>query len=120
MQSASNHEICVVSINYIKQPPAPGHPAKRGVTPTQEVLGEVGDGTGDFEDAGVAAGGEAQVIHGAFEEGAAFVIELAEALDEAARHLGIGKDGNSVEAFELKFAGPLDTVPNRVRSVSKI
>jgi len=61
---------------------------------------EVRNGAGDLEDSGIAAGGQTQLFHVAFEEGVAFGIEFAEALDEPARHLGIGKGGNAVEAFD--------------------
>ena len=39
---------------------------------------QVGDGAGDFEDAGVGAGAHAELIDDVFEQAVAFVVHLAE------------------------------------------
>ena len=54
--------------------------------------GEVGDGAGDFEDAVVGAGGEALLLHGAFEEAFGVGGELTKLADLAGAHLGVGVD----------------------------
>jgi len=43
---------------------------------------EVGDGAGDFEDAGVGAGGHAEAVDAALEEGVAGVVDLAVGTDQ--------------------------------------
>jgi hypothetical protein len=53
---------------------------------------EVGDGTGDFKDAVVGAGGEALLLHGAFEKLLGVRAQLAEGANLAGAHLCVGID----------------------------
>ncbi len=53
---------------------------------------QVGDGAGNFEDAVVGAGGEALLLHGAFEQAFGVGAEFAVGADLAGGHLGVGED----------------------------
>ena len=52
--------------------------------------GEVGDGAGDLEDAGVGAGREAETVGAKFQKFLAGLVEGAEFADVAGGHAGVG------------------------------
>ena len=71
--------------------------------------GEVGDGAGDAEDAGVGAGGEAEFVHGGTEDGLRGGLEGAEALELAGGEVGVAADAGEVGvAFGLEGAAGED------------
>lgn len=66
---------------------------------------EVGDGAGELDDAVVGAGGEAEALHGHFEQFGAGVVEDAEFLEEGRGHLGVAVDAG-VGGEPLVLDGP--------------
>ncbi len=72
---------------------------------------QVGDGTGDFQDAVVSPHGHAQTVEGLPGQGPGFVIQGAELLYLAGSHLGIGEDFGAPEAFGLDGAGRFNPLP---------
>ena len=67
--------------------------------------GQVGDGAGDLDDAGVGAGGQAQAVDDAFQGGLAVGGKGTEAFQELGGHLRIGEDAGAGESFPLDFTG---------------
>ena len=66
---------------------------------------QVGDGSGDFEDAVVGPGGEAQALHGHLEQALGLGTRGAVLLDEPGRHVGVGVDAGFVETLPLDLPG---------------
>ncbi len=76
---------------------------------------QIGDGSGDFEDAVVGAGGESLLNHGALEQALAIGGEFAEGADVPRSHLGVAIElvaGRGGESLELNFARADDTGPD--------
>jgi len=59
---------------------------------------DVGDGAGNFENFVVGAGAEAQFVNSVFQQGQAFVIDLAELANLSASHLAIGANRHAVKS----------------------
>jgi len=74
---------------------------------------EVGDGSGDLEDAVVGAGGEGEAIDRLRQESARRRRELAVLPEVARRHLGVGGDAGASEAIPLDGAGRFDAFADR-------
>ena len=73
------------------------------------VVGEVGEGAGDFEDSIVGPGGEVHLVHGVFEQVAAVVVEGGVGFHDAGRHGGVAADVRFAgKAGGLHGAGGLD------------
>ena len=68
-------------------------------------VGEVGDGAGDLDDAGVRAGGQAQAVDDALQGGLAIGGEGTEAFLEFGGHLCVGEDAGAGEARLLDVPG---------------
>ena len=82
-----------------------------------DMLGsiEIGDGACNLEDAGVAAGGEAEALGNKFEQAVAGFVRLAMFANEACRHLGVAVDAAVVEAIFLDGAAGFDSAGNDFR-----
>lgn len=74
---------------------------------------EVGDGTGDFDDTGIGAGGKAEAVDKRLEKIAAGGVQRAEAFKLLRTHLCVGKNGGPGEAVMLHLPGAED--PRRHR-----
>ena len=69
---------------------------------------EVGDGAGDFDYAGVGAGGQAEAVDEGLEEVAAGGVEGAEAVELLRAHLGVGENGRAGKTLLLDLPGAED------------
>src|SRR5271157_4212790 len=80
---------------------------------------EVGDGTRDFEDAVVGAGGESLLLHGALEEALGVGAQLAVGANLAGGHLRVGVDllAEFSKSLPLAFAGSKHTGANLGRAL---
>ncbi len=67
---------------------------------------EVGNGTGNLEDAVIGARREPQTVGDQFQHAVSVGIQFAIPLDEAWRHLGITVDFGAVITFQLQFPRP--------------
>ena len=67
------------------------------------ISGEIGDGPGDFENAGVRTCAQAQSRHRVFQQFLSGRVELAEFANIAAAHLRITKNCPPREPLELPF-----------------
>ena len=67
--------------------------------------GEVGDGAGDLDDAGVGAGRQAQTVDDALQGGLAVAGEGTEPFQELGGHLRVGEDAGSGKARLLDVPG---------------
>ncbi len=67
--------------------------------------GEVGNGAGDLDDAGVGAGGQAQAVDDALQGGLAVGGEGTEAFQKFGGHLCVGEDAGASEALLLDVPG---------------
>jgi len=76
---------------------------------------EIGDSSGDFQNAIMGACRKSLLGHGAFEQAFAVGLELAEGADVTRRHLRIGKYlawRDPDETLQLSFAGANHSVAN--------
>lgn len=74
--------------------------------------GQVGDGAGQFEDAVMGTGGEAQGVEGLFQEVSRLPIQLAVGAYMGWGHGGVMKDAGSLVAFRLDGVGRGDSFPD--------
>ena len=72
------------------------------------ATGQIGDGAGEFENAGVAAGGKTQFVGDLFEQGVALGVEFAEFADVASLHLTVGVQAKRDQARTLQVSGAID------------
>ncbi len=69
---------------------------------------EIGDGAGDLEDAGVAAGRKAEAVGDHFQQPPAGLVDRAELADMAGLHAGIGVQAEGSQPLVLDFPGTVD------------
>ena len=69
------------------------------------IAGQVGDGSGDLEDAVVGPGAESQLGHGHLEKLFSLGADGALTLDVLRAHLGVGIDLSAFEPPELDLPG---------------
>ena len=75
--------------------------------------GEVGNGTGDFENAVVGAGREVELLHGLFKEHGAFFRDDAVLAHDLGAHVGVGAGhGKAEKSGFLKIATVHDALAN--------
>ena len=68
---------------------------------------EVGDGAGDLEDAGIGAGGEAELVDGLFQKGLGALPDLAVFFQVPGGHLGVAVNAPAGQALALNLPGPV-------------
>ena len=76
---------------------------------------KIGNRPRDFENARVAAGGEAEALGDELEEAVTGFVRLAMFADEARRHLGVTVDATVAEAFFLNRAAGFDAQGDHFR-----
>ncbi len=76
------------------------------------TTGEVGNGAGELENAGVAAGRESELVRDLFQQGITLSIKLAKAADVASLHLTVGMQAEGGQALALKITGVVDPRTN--------
>ena len=63
--------------------------------------GQIGDGTGDFQDTVISAGGQTEFVYGRFKKTAGHIVDFAMFFNMAIVHLGVAKYFCSIESFGL-------------------